>query len=141
MKKERVKIRLSGHSAFVRGLAVFFLLFAFADMAFPQIFCREELGGLLNIRSAVASKSDTSTIVKEKSTVAVNDDSSHSQPDDPSREVPHEEDCFCCCAHVLTGISFQPNVPGAMKPLPFALYPDSIPNPPLRGTYHPPRIA
>ncbi len=141
MKNEQTKIWFGSNNAFVRGLAVFFLLSAFADITFPQVFCREELGGLLNVRSAAASKSKSSSIVREKSVVAVNDDGGDSRQNDPSREAPHEEDCFCCCAHVLTGINFQPNIPGAVKPLPFALHQDSIPNPPLRGTDRPPRIA
>ncbi len=140
MKNEQTKMWLGGHNAFVRGLAAFFLLFAFADMAFPQVFCREELGGLLNVRQDAASKSESSSIAREKSVVAVNDEDD-SRQNDPSREAPHEEDCFCCCAHVLAGLNFQPNVLGAVKPLPFILYQDSIPNPPLRGTDRPPRIA
>jgi hypothetical protein len=140
MLKEQTKIKLGSHKAFVRGLAAFLLLFAFADMAFPQVFCREELGGLLNLRSAAGSKDNNASCVKAESAIAINH-TDDSQSDDPSREVPHEEDCFCCCAHVLAGISFQPNVPGAVRSFPFVPYPDSIPNPPLHGTDHPPRIA
>lgn len=141
MKQKQLKIRFSGPGAFVRGVAVFFLIFAFADLAFPQIFCREELGGLPNARAASDAKSYDALRVREESAAAApTSDDGGSRPYEPSREAPQEEDCFCCCAHLLAGVNFRPNVPGALK-LSFDPYPDSVPTPPLRGTDHPPRTA
>ncbi len=122
----------------VRAVAVFFLLFTGADIALPQYFCgEEEIGGLpltfvTQVPANVEADSENSTAIRE---------SQGARPDRPAPEAPHEEDCFCCCAHVLPGL-YAPTVAGAeLKSPAIAPATDALPSPPLRDAYHPPRFA
>jgi hypothetical protein len=127
------------HTHLARVLALFFLIFTGADLFMPQYFCAGEEVGNLPPQSRVA-KTNAGTIDESK-TVALYS-SQESQPgESPEREAPHEEDCFCCCAHVLLGLSFKnaeyseiksPRAPAEMP---------RLLSPPLQSTYHPPRFA
>lgn len=122
----------------MRGLAVFFLLFTGADLLLPQYFCGEgEIGGvtIMTASASAASEPDGGARFTIPSTPADH------QPTETPDKAPHDEDCFCCCAHVLptfafaTVGTFELNLPSAPPAE------DHLQSPPLRGTYHPPRIA
>lgn len=123
------------HGRIVRAVALFFVLFTGADIAMPQYFCGgEEIGGL-PLTSVIAS-----TEAGESST----DRSAIPEaplPGQDSDQVPHEEDCFCCCAHVLPGMAFNATAAGELKTPQPPLEQDSLPSPPLPLQYHPPRFA
>lgn len=127
------------HGFLVRGVAVFFLLFTGADLLAPEYFCGEgEIGGATVKRATTVS--DTAGSVGETQfTAAVT--SEGSRPDLPPDQTPHEEDCFCCCAHVLPSLGFGAYGASQKKMLHSPPVSDSFPSPPLRGAYHPPRIA
>lgn len=126
-------INMSGrrHGRIVRAVAVFFVLFSVADITLPQYFCAgEEIGGLplsaMNAPEAASLGAETGTGAPS-----------------PGRdsEAPHEEDCFCCCAHVLPGLAVTPVVAAELRSLQPPLGLDSLPSPPLPLQYHPPRFA
>lgn len=123
----------------VRVVAVFFLLFTAADLMMPQYFCGEgEIGGVpLRIVDAASTTSDKVADMQ----LAALPDTNDSRRDEPSREAPHEEDCFCCCAHVLPGLAFGAVSTSELKSAVAPFVTDSLPTPPLGATYHPPRIA
>ena len=126
------------HGRLVRALAVFFLLFTGADLTLPQYFCGgEEVGGLPIHRSTVTFASDQSTDTNAVASSAVLSSSS----DRPAPEAPHEEDCFCCCAHVLPSTVVADIGAAELKSQAARLGHISLQSPPLRGRYHPPRSA
>lgn len=123
------------HGLWVRSLALFFLLFTGADLFLPQYFCAgEEVGGIPFNSRTVSSTNKADALV-----ATFNSD--NSRPDQPEDREHHEEDCFCCCAHVLPSVGFGDPLVLDLISLPAPPSMDSLPSPPLRGTYHPPRIA
>jgi hypothetical protein len=128
------------YGRYVRAVAVFFLLFTGADILMPQYFCDDEIGGI-SLPTASAATLNTEERAADDSKVAAVADSNDSRSRQPSDTSPHEEDCFCCCAHVLPSL---PVAPGetfeATQPM-AAFVNDPLPSPTLQSTYHPPRIA
>jgi hypothetical protein len=129
------------HGRLLRAVAVFFLLYTGADIALPQYFCGGEAAGLPDV--IIAS---TSTTIGGDAHVYTNGDltvlnASDSQPGRHETETPHAEDCFCCCAHVLTGLAFKV-VENVELKSPQASYEErSVLSPTLPLQYHPPRFA
>lgn len=122
----------------VRGVAVFFLLFTGADILLPEYFCDDEIGGI-SLSAAATMLASLESASERGHTAFVDSNNSHSRQ--PSDTTPHAEDCFCCCAHVLPGIAFATvNVSELRSPFAPEIS-QSLPSPPLRGSYHPPRIA
>ncbi|MDQ3802349.1 MAG: hypothetical protein M3416_00615 [Acidobacteriota bacterium] len=121
----------------IRATAVFFLLFTIADIALPQYFCGgEEVAGL-PLSSATLS-GDAGDPVTDRSTIPTPE---APLPGQDSDQEPHEEDCFCCCAHVLPGMAFNATAAGELKTPQPPLEQESLPSPPLPLQYHPPRFA
>ena len=119
------------HARLVRAVAVFFVLFTVADITLPQYFCAgEEIGGLPLAATAAPE------------TVGLGADPGTQAPS-PGRdsEAPHEEDCFCCCAHVLPGLALTPFPAAELRAQQPPLKLDSLPTPTLPLQYHPPRFA
>lgn len=126
------------HTRLARVLALFFLIFTGADISMPQYFCGgEEVGDL-----PTQSRSAKTTILTtdESRTIAVYS-AQESQPGESPEQVPHEEDCFCCCAHVLLGLSFKTAEYSILKSPRAPAEMDRLLSPPLQSTYHPPRFA
>ncbi|HKX33005.1 MAG TPA: hypothetical protein VJ302_35315 [Blastocatellia bacterium] len=128
-----------------RGIAVFFILFTLADMVAVDIFgprpCLEDAERLPLV---VANSAQSNQIPENQpSHLAIIQHTDRNQPLLPGDETPPEqsdEDCFCCCSHVMPGIrvdiatlncSPQPGEPVKL----------SLPSSPLRGTFHPPRLS
>lgn len=131
----RVKLNKNWHTRFVRFIAVFFLLYTFADITLPQYFCSSDAELVFNNNSV-------NVVYKEswnddtETTISNNQQDQHEQ-----EEKPHTEDCFCCCAHVLPSLSFiSPHVHYDKYPIEIIQL-DSIPNPSIPLPYHPPRMA
>lgn len=132
MKRGR-GINMNGrrHGRIVRAVALFFVLFTVADITLPQYFCGgEEIGG--RTLAAMAAP-ETAGLGSDPGT----------QAPSPGRdsEAPHEEDCFCCCAHVLPGLAVTPVVAAELRSQQPPLRLDTLPSPPLSLQYHPPRFA
>ena len=113
-----------------RAIAIFFLVFAFTDLACPWL-CQEDFAGLTGQGHAQKSP---------EAIVSADLRSEDHQQDQDSKSGTLEEDCFCCCSHVQP--SCRPIMPAISPdnsgfPLPLA----GLPVPPPTGTYHPPRSA
>ncbi len=115
----------------VRVIAILFLVYTGADLTLPE-FCGEEMG----IRGFVQAKStDTGSVA------AFATDSSEPMQDPPSEPTHSDEDCFCCCIHVLPGHAIAPVGISELSSGFAALKLIDVASPPLQGPYHPPRFA
>ena len=133
MKRGRgINMNRRRHGRIVRAVALFFVLFTVADITLPQYFCGgEEIGGL---PLASAAASDMADLGADAGTEAPS-------PGRDSERAPHEEDCFCCCAHVLAGLALTPVPLAELRSQQPPLELGSLPTPPLSLQYHPPRYA
>jgi hypothetical protein len=121
-----------------RGIAIFMVAFAFFDMTvvdmfFPQLCVDEQTSQSIN--SPVAATDNSTGKIPDDLTVVSN---RNSQPDQDSQQFSSDEDCFCCCAHIIPGqhinvatLNFPPHPGDTALP--------AIPSAPPHGTYHPPR--
>lgn len=122
-----------------RVLAVFFLLYTGADILLPQYFCGGEELGNVPIHATAANLPN---VTATKSSDVALYTSQHSRlGQSPEREAPHEEDCFCCCAHVLPSIGFGNLDYTEVTNQCAHARSDRLLSPPLQSTYHPPRFA
>lgn len=128
------------HGRLLRGVALFFLLYTCADIALPQYFCAGEVVGLPDVVVASAVHVGGGANTSAGGSGAVSDDKD-SRPSRPEQEAPHEEDCFCCCAHVLTGPAFKVVETAELKSFPAPPTERSVLSPPLSLQYRPPRFA
>ena len=86
-----------------RGIALFFLVFPFidlavVDLAFPQL-CSEEVSASALTGSVHPPKKETSAAWCAAA--------SEPQQEEPARPAADDEDCFCCCAHILPSTYFR----------------------------------
>ncbi|MDQ3755646.1 MAG: hypothetical protein M3371_13055 [Acidobacteriota bacterium] len=132
--RKKSSIRDGRHGRLTRTVVVFFLLYTVADITLPQYFCREDFGG----RAAASSTDSTGTAQNEQ--LAATFDSSAGIPSEtPSEQLPHEEDCFCCCAHVLPSADLARIEVHELKSTQPVTPTGALPSPPVREMYRPPR--
>ena len=116
-----------------RGVALFFIQFAFADLSIPQL-CRPETGGSLHPTAHISSSNSRSD---ELSFSGASDRSEQQQ----SKTNEHsDEDCFCCCSHIVPGSHFNVDLLDLESPVTNLAHhslPTSVPNSP----FHPPRLS
>jgi hypothetical protein len=121
-----------------RWLAVLFLLFAStdisADVVSPQACC-EELDGL-----ASAYTLNISAQAQDFDGVAKIDVKDSSTPEQPSTPPPLEEECFCCCSHIIPSVHFEV-AELDVEPLMSGVANFILPIPPPQSMYHPPRLS
>ena len=94
----------------MRGVVLLFLFYTAADITYPQV-CGEELGNVVLANRPLSNK----TAAKQsepKVSVSADDDTQRNQP---QNQEPRDEDCFCCCAHVIAGVIFVPPVMPHLK--------------------------
>ncbi len=116
----------------VRVIAILFLVYTAADLTVPE-FCDEEMG--------FPRFAQTASSTGLRSEAAFASDASESRQDLPSEPTHSDEDCFCCCTHVLPGhVAASVDVP-EFTSLFTALRIIDLASPPLKGPYHPPRFA
>lgn len=121
----------------VRAVAVLFLLYTGADLTMPQYFCGEELGG-----RPFASFSSDRTARRDDTPTRLASTPEAPRPYDSDSQAPHDdEDCFCCCAHVLPALRITPELMAEVKVPTSPTGVESPSSPPLRTTYRPPRFA
>jgi hypothetical protein len=127
-------IREFRRSRLLRVIAMLFLLHSAADMLFPQLCSEEELFG------ASFNSASTATNDRDVLTAFVVNRSNES-PDDQAPDQQHrEEDCFCCCAHVMPSPVFAN--PATDLPLSRSVaHRVFLPSAPSDNPYHPPRLA
>jgi len=108
------------------------------DMISPQL-CEDGSGAIAGVVTAglaenAAGRSDQKALAE----VAISRQDSLPQQD--SSEAAAEDDCFCCCSHVLPVFSINQvtlNTPPRID-VPFI---ETLPSPPPQDMFHPPRLA
>jgi hypothetical protein len=117
-----------------RCFAVLLFIFASADlsadMISPQLCC-EGIGDL--VISQVSSAQLASDVLAFKAA----DDLGHEQSSDPLNV---DEDCFCCCSHILPSVHFDVAVLDIKPPSSFVTN-AFLPTPPPQKTFRPPRLS
>lgn len=119
-----------------RAIAILFLLYTGADLLAPQI-CAEERG--LTAIEANDPLANTPALPSYVSSVA------SERPKKEHNQLPgqeqRDEDCFCCCAHVIPGSVFHGSsiseIVSISLPTKQALIPLQLP----KAYFHPPRFA
>jgi hypothetical protein len=114
----------------VRAIAIFFLLYTGVEITVPQ-YCAEASG--------VVSISEAARDSTRRPVITATDDSN--QKELPSEQPCADEDCFCCCAHVVPGRAVCTIVVSDLMPsfgIPRKI---DLPSPPLQSPYHPPRLG
>ena len=112
-----------------------FLLHSGVDMLFPQL-CNEEesFGGSFSTWLVPANDS------KQRQALAV--DGSSGFPDDQRPNPQHrDEDCFCCCTHVMPSAVFASPEDAELAISNNTVARIFIPLAPTDNPYHPPRSA
>ena len=121
---------------FLRGMALFFLLFTFADIAFPPP-CSEATECVATSSVISTPEANHHKTVNPGALVADDDFGSDRLPDQQCGD----EDCCFGCAHMLSIAAITGVVvvdlrsPGTIPSDAF------VPTPPLRLTDHPPRFT
>jgi hypothetical protein len=119
-----------------RGVALFFILFTFADLSVPEL-CTEELGG----HSLPSASLSISTHESDELSYSVASGQTRQQQQKESESSEHSgEDCFCCCSHILPGSRFNValiELKSAVTNLAEHSLPTSSPGTP----FHPPRLS
>ena len=119
----------------VRVIAVLFLLYTAVDLMNPQL-CGEEFSG--QVSAAAALPNDVS--IESPALSFERSDLKSEQQVPPS--APHtDEDCFCCCAHVLPGLSNQPDGSSNLVSRVSINVVLQAASADLQALYHPPRFA
>ena len=120
----------------VRAVALLFLFHTGVDLLFPQLCSEEPVNIAMNQSLPVfreASNDDPAKLVA----VSLPSDSDEDRPEQP----PRDEDCFCCCTHVMASRGFV-NPETAELKLPTSSQPNvSVLSAPPNNPYHPPRFA
>ncbi len=113
-----------------RGIAILFLLYTAAELTAPQ-YCAEAL--------SLAQNSERSVLSNDVDLTGVSG-GSHSEKEEPSkRRSSGDEDCFCCCAHVLPGTVMALDALPEPKTTLVEVNKIGLPSPPLQSPYHPPK--
>lgn len=118
-----------------RGIVLAFFFMTMTDLASPQN-CGEDVWGLLKAASSQVPIQVSTDFGSETSFISADIQKSSSDSD----SAPAEDDCFCCCSHILPGAIFHADehsfAPRVSEPTLIAL-----PTAPPQSAFHPPRLS
>lgn len=121
---------------FARFIVILFLAYAGVDIANPQL-CNDEFAP-----STVLLASNVERRAEEPLTATSIGDSEQSEQREQPSPVPHsEDDCFCCCTHVLPGLTTHANGACDATSQGLTLTPESVTSAHLMALYRPPRTV
>lgn len=124
-----------------RGIVLLFFIYTAAELAFPQ-FCGEKAVSILGVRSvALASEQPSSDNTLASTSVMKNSETTLPGLPRQDQEIPNDEDCFCCCAHVMPSPLFVNPETSALVISSGLQGRVSIPAGSLHAPYHPPKSA
>ena len=114
-----------------RVLAVLFLVYTGFDLTVPGV-CSEEFSvpGIVEVSTPVNGPSNSLDYV-----------TSHTQfpQDQPSKSLLTDDDCFCCCSHVLRGNAPTLIITERLECFVIKPFTNPLLSPPLASPFHPPR--
>lgn len=122
--------------AFQRAISVLLLLLCFSDLAIADVFFPGSCEGETEMPLVRAQASTTTEFHQGISSLALQQES---QPA-PAESAPVEEDCFCCCTHIVP-VAFYKFARPLLQTEPIASYPLNLPTAPHAKLFRPPRRA
>ena len=122
----------------IRGIALLFLVYTAIDIAAPDL-CRGET--LLDIGKRSITVSSPKSAGTFASSVARIEPSDQQPTNDPSEQPHDDDDCFCCCSHILPGTVTAALAVTDLISKATNLQSHSVLSPPLARAFHPPRFA
>lgn len=128
----RSRIGRTIKQSLLRGIALLFLFYTAVDIALPQYHRNESLDLSISLPTTHAAGESNEAVAALPSI-----------PDERSdeRESPRDEDCFCCCSHVIPGRIFGDSSIAELVLFQTFIPKASLPTPPVQNPYHPPRFA
>ncbi len=120
-----------------RAISVLLLLLCFFDIAIADVFFPGSCEGESEMLPVVAVDSATKDLHK---IISIRADSQSKNCPTPTESVPGEEDCFCCCTHIVP-VAFYKFARPLLQTAPIASSPRNIPTAPQPKLFHPPRLA
>ena len=122
----------------IRAIALLFLIYTAMDLASPDL-CRGETLG--NGRQGLVAFATPQVTRDAGISVARSDASGNRPTNEPSDQPSDDDDCFCCCTHVLpVTVIASIAVTDLVSPM-MSSEPHSVSSPPLARAFHPPRFA
>jgi hypothetical protein len=117
-----------------RNISLVLLLFCFFDMVivdvlFPEA-CERESTILGNISTSLPTAQSLSPIIHIP----------QEEQQTPTDSTPVEDDCFCCCAHIVPVEHFK-FPPLVVQTSAITAVPQNLPTSPFTGLFRPPRLA
>jgi hypothetical protein len=125
-----------------RGIAIFFLIFTFMDLVCIDLLWQRGCAEEATVLTLLSKTSVVSEVIQENGVSGLAQNAAQNQPGHPADDKPAgiDEDCFCCCSHLIHGIRIEVSVlNGSPQPGDPAIL--IIPSSPSRGTFHPPRLS
>lgn len=120
-----------------RAVAMLFLIYTALDITAPE-FCKGDVLGDGGGRAVITSPPTASETLATAFTVGPAD---KQQQNRLPEESSNDEDCFCCCTHVLPA-TITISLETSDATLPGSTLGDlSTPSPTLPSQFHPPRFA
>ena len=121
---------------FARAIAILFLIYTGCDLASPELCKGDALGDGGGKPVIVTTWRDANEIIEVSNTI----EQSTSQNQIPEQPA-NDEDCFCCCTHVIPG-TITVSLESADATAPSSILEHlSILSPTLPSEFHPPRFA
>ena len=122
---------------FARAIAILFLIYTGFDLASPEL-CKGDALGDGGGKPVIVATRDAKQIIETSNAIERSTSPDQNQiPEQPASD----EDCFCCCTHVIPGtitVSLEAADTTALSSIPEHL---SIPSPPLPSEFRPPRFV
>jgi hypothetical protein len=120
-------------------VVVLLLLHAAVDLAFPELCTEEPYGAGLTQILELSVRTNSND--KSRSAVAETSRESKEEPRPGPDSQPRDEDCFCCCTHVMPSPLFVAPEDANPGLLANQFRNATIPAPPPNNPYHPPRFV
>ena len=121
----------------VRVIAILFLAYTALGLSMPQLCCQEMGIPAIAETSARAEDNSVDTTRLPNAALSTND----YEGSLPSERPPSDENCFCCCAHVLPGRAVALVASPELTTSVVAQQNIYLPSPQLQSPYHPPRLT
>jgi len=104
MRRNKRNRQLNWKCTASRLVALFFVLYALADLTVLQEYCGNETLGIPSYAQQIQAKNRIADSTTNSQTVSFSSSPSHEEqtPESPASD----EECFCCCSH--TTLSFNP---------------------------------
>jgi hypothetical protein len=119
-----------------KWVVAFLLIFGCADIVSPQL-CDEDLEVATHFASSAPVRAAGPDYSKPSIGVA---NPTGAVPEKPLQHSPADDDCFCCCTHLLPGHFFEGTQLLVASPR-NDLKLTALPSSPSHAPFHPPRLS